>query len=134
MFFRNSLCRTVVMIVTLLVVTVQSMHAQSLRENDPCEYARSLGADDTSGCLWFSAGCMLSIVGVAGAYLIRPNPPASLLVGRGPDYVATYADCYERGAVGNQAKWAWIGCGTSFVLVPVVYMGLFINLIMATSR
>lgn len=134
MNFHNSLCRTFVTIVTLIVVLVQSMSAQSLRENDPCEYARSLGADDTSGCLWFSAGCLFSIAGVAGAYLIRPNPPASLLIGKGPDYVALYADCYNDGAVGNQARWAWIGCGTGCVLVPVIYMGLFINVIMATSR
>lgn len=130
----NGIIRTIVSLITMFSLLTHVTEAQSLRAGDPCEYARSVGAENTSGCLWFSVGCILPVVGVIGAYLIRPDPPATLLVGKGADYIAVYADCYEGGAVGNQAKWAWIGCGSALVLVPVVYMGLFIGIIMASSR
>lgn len=111
----------IVVVYALLVSMLLSLNAPILRAEDPCEYARSAGAERSSGCLWYSIGCVLPILGVIGAYLITPDPPMAALVGKGPAYVDTYIDCYKGGATSVQAKWAWIGCGCGTLLgVPLL--------------
>lgn len=105
----------------LLISLLIGMCAPVLRAEDPCEYARSAGAERASGCLWYSIGCALPIIGVIGSYIITPDPPAAALVGKGANYVDTYVDCYKSGATSVQAKWAWIGCGCGVLLgIPIL--------------
>jgi len=65
---------------------------------------------DVSGTTWFIIGFFLGIVGYALAYLIVPNPPSSTLVGKSPEYVATYSDAYREEGKRIQTSKALIGC------------------------
>jgi len=50
---------------------------------------------DISGSTWFVVGCLAGLIG----YLIAmqdPYPPATVLLGKSPEYVAAYTDCYRR--------------------------------------
>ena len=71
------------------------------------------GKSNTSGFLWFGAGCLFNWLGVAAAYLILPNPPATRLLGKSSEYVAAYTDAYREAAKGEQTKNAWTGCAVS---------------------
>ena len=105
-----------------LSLMFQPIVADVLQTGDSCAEGRRDGDTETSGILWFVAGCGLGILGVVGAYLIKPTPPAAKLVGKSPDYVAAYSDCYRDAAVSVQTKWAWIGCGSSVVLWLVYFL------------
>ena len=111
----------VVIVSALLISFTLGVCAPVLRAEDPCEYARSAGAERASGCLWYTIGCALPIIGAIGSYIITPDPPAAALVGKGANYVDTYVDCYKGGATSVQAKWAWIGCGCGTLLgIPLL--------------
>jgi hypothetical protein len=110
----------IVVVWGLLLSTLLCVCAPIVRAEDPCEYARAAGAERSSGCLWYTVGCALPILGVIGSYLITPDPPTAALVGKGPSYIDTYVDCYKGGARSVQAKWAWIGCGCGVLLgIPI---------------
>ena len=60
--------------------------------------------------LGVAGGCVLGSVGLLGAYLYEPVPPASRLMGKSPEYVLFYADAYKARAQNLQLKSAFIGC------------------------
>jgi hypothetical protein len=105
--------------------------AKSLQSetDEACAAAQADAEEETSGALWFLAGCALTWVGVVGAYVIKPNPTATKLLGKSPEYVAAYTDCYKDKAVSIQTKWAWIGCGVS----AVAYLIYVIAVVAAAS-
>ena len=57
-----------------------------------------------------AGGCVLGSVGLLGAYLYEPVPPASRLMGKSPEYVLFYADAYKSRARSLQLRSAFIGC------------------------
>ncbi len=65
---------------------------------------------------WFAAGCLLDLIGVAGAYLIVPDPPAEALMGKTADYVADYTAGYKDAIRGEDTKYALYGWGTEVVV------------------
>ena len=65
---------------------------------------------NTNSGLWFLAGFLGGIIGVAIAYIYEPSPPAVKLLGKSPEYVAVYIDAYRSAARKMQARWAWTGC------------------------
>jgi hypothetical protein len=68
------------------------------------------GKANTSGILWFGAGCVGSWVGVLVSYLVTPNPPGTRLLGKSSEYVAAYTGSYSESAKSVQTKNAWTGC------------------------
>jgi hypothetical protein len=79
---------------------------------------------EVNGTLWFMAGCCMSWTGVLFAYLYAPNPPATRLLGKSPEYVAAYTDAYRAAAKGTQTSNAWSGCvvfGLSYSALLAVY-------------
>ena len=86
---------------------------------------------EVGSTLWFMAGCCISATGVLFAYLYTPNPPASRLLGKSPEYVAAYTDAYRAAAKGVQTSNAWSGCvvfGLSYAALCVVYFLLLSSL------
>ncbi|MBU3700233.1 MAG: hypothetical protein FGM33_09560 [Candidatus Kapabacteria bacterium] len=119
-FFReSSIMRfvTVLALASLMFVTT----APKAYSAETCEDARQAASSKTSSVLWFGAGCLLNGLGVLGAYVIKPDPPMTSIVGKDAMYVAKYTDCYQDEASSIQTKWAWIGCGAS-VAVYVLYI------------
>jgi len=65
---------------------------------------------NVNGTLWLAVGCVGCVVGLAMAYIYEPNPSATLLLGKSPEYVAAYTDGYKSAAKSVQTNRAWIGC------------------------
>ena len=85
---------------------------------------------DVNGTLWFFVGCIGGWLGVAGAYLIKPSPPASRLIGKSPEYIAFYTDAYQAKAKSIQTGKAWTGCLVS----AVAYVAYVVVLTVAAAE
>jgi len=84
---------------------------------------------DANKTIWFIAGCCGGIVGLIIAYAIEPSPPAVKLLGKSPEYVATYTDCYKAKRKSIQTKTAMTGCG----ITTVVYLALYVVALAAAA-
>ena len=82
---------------------------------------------NTSGCLWFVAGCFGGVLGLIIAYVYTPSPPASKFIGKSPEYVAYYTDFYQSKAKSIQTKQTWTGCivsGIANCVLTIVYVAV----------
>lgn len=77
---------------------------------DAVVLAQQRAESDVNKTLWMGAGCLLGITGVILAYIIEPSPPTAALVGKPPEYTATYIRAYKEKARNIQAKYALYGC------------------------
>ncbi len=77
---------------------------------------------DTSGVMWFGAGCLFGILGVAAGYLITPTPPAARVIGKAPEYVAVYVPSYQTAGKSIQGKLAIYGCLLGSVGSTIIYV------------
>jgi len=77
---------------------------------EACLKAQMDARADIEGEIWFGAGFLFGILGVGAAYLIEPTPPLRRLIGKSPEYVAYYTDCYKEAAREYQTDNAMIGC------------------------
>jgi hypothetical protein len=84
-----------------------------------CADAQRQATMDTSGGTWFAIGCLAGLIGWLIAYAMDSNPPASSLVGKSPEYVAAYSDCYKNKAKSIKTNRAMVGClvGTTVAVV-----------------
>ncbi len=97
-----------------VVVSAQSMQ-------QACVQAQADAERDVNGVLWMAAGFFFGLLGIGAAYVIEPDPPATKLMGKNPEYVAAYTDCYKRAGRDIQVKKALTGCVASAVLSAAVY-------------
>jgi len=80
---------------------------------------------DNSGILWFFLGFLGGVITIAIAALITPNVPQTALLGKSPEYVATYSDAYISKAKKIRLNNALIGCGAWAVLWVVLVVVVF---------
>lgn len=88
-----------------------------------CTDGERQAQSDISGGTWFAIGCLAGLIG----YLIamsEPNPPAMQLLGKSPEYVAAYSDCYRKKGKNIKSKNALTGClvgtGATVVLYAIL--------------
>ena len=80
---------------------------------------------NTNGTLWLAAGCLFTWVGLLAAYIYEPNPSATMLLGKSPEYVAAYTDAYKATAKSVQSSKALIGCIVGTIVTVVLYAAAF---------
>lgn len=95
--------------------------AQSEEIANACKQGEFDAQKDVNGTLWLAIGFFGGILGIAAAYIIEPTPPASRLIGKSPEYVAAYTDCYKSAGKDVQTKKAITGCVIGGLLYVVVY-------------
>jgi len=98
---------------------------------DACLQAQMDAERDVNSTLWLGAGCLFTLLGVGAAYLIEPSPSAVSMLGKSPEYVAAYTDCYKDKGRSIQTKNAWTGCLIGAVAESALYV-IYILLIAAT--
>uniref|UniRef100_A0A7C2PLG9 Uncharacterized protein n=1 Tax=candidate division WOR-3 bacterium TaxID=2052148 RepID=A0A7C2PLG9_UNCW3 len=107
--------------------------AQSEEIANACRQAEFDAQRDVNGTLWLGAGCLFGLLGVGAAYIFEPSPPASRLLGKSPEYVASYTDCYKAAAKKIQTNNAIKGCVISGVLYIAWYVVWMLIGIASTS-
>ena len=83
--------------------------AESEEVANACKQGEFDAHRDVNGTLWLAIGFFGGIFGIAAAYLIEPSPPASRLIGKSPEYIQVYTDCYKRKGKSVQGKKAITG-------------------------
>lgn len=88
---------------------------------------------DTSGILWFGAGCALGAIGIVLGFVIDPSPPAARLMGKSPEYVAAYSASYKSAGKSAQGKLAIYGCATTTLVVLAIYIIIIATAVKAVN-
>ena len=119
--------------VTIAQQTVVQIEAATAAEADANK--------DVNKLLCFSAGCVLSALfflpspygyffpptGIIGAYSYRPAPPPSRLIGKSPEYIATYTSAYQLKRGNIQAQWTSAGCLSGCVILGIIAVSIRIS-------
>ncbi len=102
-------------IILALNVYPEKLMAQT---KDACVQAQMDAERDVNGTMWLAIGCIGGIIGFAIAYIVEPSPPAGRLLGKSPEYVASYTNCYKAAGKKIQQDKALLGCiiGTAISL------------------
>ena len=83
-----------------------------------CVQGKADGERDGKGnAAWILGGVGCGIIGVGVAYLNKPSPDASTLLGKSPEYVLCYTEAYQNKARGKNAGYACIGWAISLVIL-----------------
>lgn len=114
--------------VLVLLIPLTMLNAQEGDIASACQQAQIDVRTDVNGTLWLGAGCLFGIFGVGAAYLIEPSPPAMRLMGKSPQYVAAYTDCYKSEGKTIQGKKAITGCLIGVAVEVVFYVLFFVAL------
>lgn len=116
------------MLVPLLMVSLLSLQTfpqQKARTEDlltACRDGQIAAKYNQDGFLWYSAGCLMGLIGILLAYVVEPVPPAVALMGKTPEYAFAYTDCYRTTAKRTRAQYAFAGLLTTGVLYLVFYI------------
>jgi len=100
-----------------------------------CANAERQARSDISGGTWFLIGCVIGPIGYLLA-MSEPNPPSTHLLGKSPEYVAAYTDCYRRMGKSIKTKNAMTGCliGVSInVVLLIIYFVLIYEAVEDTT-
>jgi len=113
---------------TLLIfsIPVLAQVAQSEEQRNALIDGEWQADQDTNKLLWFGVGCIGSLVGLAIASLIDPAVPQAPLLGKSPEYVASYSDAYKRKVKSIRTNYGLYGCGASILTYGLFYLILFV--------
>ena len=120
--------KSIILIAMVLILAVPFVSFAQKGTDDACRQAKIDAQRDINGTLWFGAGCLFGIFGYGAAYVIKPSPPATRLLGKSPEYVANYTDCYKEAGRKVQTKNALTGCLVSIAAEFVTYVLFFLVL------
>lgn len=120
-------------VMTPVLAQAQQARFMQTQARSEIDLGRADGERDAQAAankpLWFAAGCLGGLIGLVVAYAIEPNPPATKLLGKSPEYTAAYTDAYKGAAKSTQTRMALYGCGTA----AVFYIVYFVVVIAAAS-
>lgn len=85
---------------------------------------------NVNGTTWLAIGCIGGLLGVIIAYVYEPSPSATMLLGKSPEYVASYTDAYKMTAKKVQTGKAWTGC----IVFTLAYTALYVLAIAAAEE
>ena len=71
--------------------------------------------------LWFWGGCAGGVLVFLFSHIHEPSPPASSLLGKSPEYVASYTDAYQAKSRKLQTSRAMWGCVTGAAISGLAY-------------
>ena len=114
-------------IIALLAVPVMATAADA---GNACAIAQSAAKQDANGTLWFFLGCLGPIPVILG-YALEPSPSATALLGKSPEYVAVYTDCYKKEVKKTRGQNSLFGCLVTGGVYGCLY-GLYVVLLAAT--
>lgn len=114
----NSTFRVLALMMVILTFSIPPVtFAQQHLQAEAIITAERDAENDVSKGHWFLGGCFGGVVGVIVGYAVPPDPSATRLLGKSPEYVAAYTDAYRERAKMVQTNNALIGCVVSGLLI-----------------
>ena len=112
-------------LVVAVIMSIMIFAVPILAQQDEFMAGRITGEQaaraNTNGTMWLAVGCIGGLLGLVVAYVYEPNPPATLLLGKSPEYVAAYTDAYKTTAKSVQSGKALTGCIVGTIVTAVLY-------------
>ena len=121
---------TLNLVITPSALAMASMGYFSTRINEDAKSDAQKDADMVDTQIWFLAGCLGGVVGLIIAHAVEPKPSATALLGKSPEYIATYTDTYVEMVKKNQTKTALNGCIAGTLLT----IGLYAIILVAATN
>lgn len=119
---------------SLAMMLVTPLLAQAPGAQQACSRAQMDAERDVNGTLWLGIGFLFTfpLGWPLLPMMIEPSPSASRYVGKSPEYIAAYTDCYKSAAKKIQQNKALTGCiiGT---LAEIGCWGCYFGLIAASA-
>ena len=111
-------------LIALGIVLAFNVYPETLmaqNTGNACAQAQTDAQMDVNGTMWMAIGFLLGFpVGwPILPMVIEPSPPATRLMGKSPEYVATYTQCFKEAGKKIQQDKALIGC----IAGNLVYVG-----------
>ena len=101
----------IVLASSFFLMPIQStLLAQDKDAGTACVEGQQAAEANVKGGTWFAVGCLLGLTGWIVSMLVEPSPPASSLVGKSAEYVASFSDCYKSKGKSIQQSKAMTGC------------------------
>ncbi len=124
----NNANKALCLVLALLLVAVPVMAEQAEKKIlDDYTQGKADGERDAKGnTLWFFAGCCLGGTGIILAFLVKPDPPGSALLGKSPEYCMGYTEGYQAKASKQNVVYAVAGCITFWTLYLLFYVAVII--------
>ena len=125
----NSMFHVLVFLMAVLVFSMP-FAALSLQHSVRAEAIAAAEQDASANVnttLWFWGGCAGGVLVFLFSHIHEPSPPASALLGKSPEYVASYTDAYQAKARKLQTSRAMWGCVTGGVISGLAYGCLVIT-------
>lgn len=119
---------------TCILVLLQLLLPLALYANQHsniCQKAEADAVAQFNKPLWLGAGCLLGLTGILVGYLYEPTPPAVTLVGKDPEFVAVYTDCYKKYSRDKQFKTSIFGCVAGQASCCLLYTVIYLPVMMA---
>ena len=113
-----------VMTVLIFSMPIVTLAQQTSVDTDAVAAAEADAEADVNKLLWFAAGCVAPGLGTIASYVVEPTPPAGRLMGKSPEYVASYTDAYKAKSKNLQTRTALMGCAVGCGVSAVGYVFL----------
>ena len=113
--------KKVLLIVAIFMAFLPVISVAQVLDSEACAQAKADAEMEVNKTMWFAGGCLIGILAVGAAYLVKPNPPASKLVGKSPEYIASYSDCYKEKASSIQTSSSMYGCVVGTLISAAIY-------------
>ncbi|MBI1930380.1 hypothetical protein HYR99_39780 [Candidatus Poribacteria bacterium] len=126
---KNRVSLVPILVVVLILNPLFVAFAQQVDESVEARIVAEHDAQmDSNGAPWLRAGCTGCLLVPIIASVDSPSPPASRLttfrlMGKSPEYIASYTRAYRAKARSIQARKAWTGflvAMGSLVLLPIL--------------
>ncbi|MCK4510640.1 hypothetical protein KAW64_02825 [bacterium] len=117
---RGPLASVMLVVYCAVVLVIPAVVFAQIEESTAveCMQGKTDGERDGKGnAAWILGGIGCGIIGVGAAYFSKPNPDASVLLGKSPEYVLCYTEAYQSKAKGKNAGYAAIGWAISLVIL-----------------
>jgi hypothetical protein len=108
----------------LLMFAIPAVPAFCQGGGDDCIKGRFDGEKAAKGSPgWYVAGFFCGIFGFIAAAIVKPAPPADVLVGKSPEYVTCFTDAYQsksknRNIMNACAGWA-LGASVALLIMSI---------------
>lgn len=110
-----ALRKSLVTLLTFLMLFIP-VFSQAQQPSDFLQGKMDGERDAKGNFLWFIAGVGCGIFGIGAAYIVKPEPSATALVGKSSDYVLGYTEGYKEEGRSKNTTYAAVGCLTWSVI------------------
>ena len=109
-----------------ILIAILLLNPAVIMAQDACIAANQQAARDVDKTTWTILGCLSPVIAYLVAVSVKPAPPATALLGKSPEYVAMYTDCYSREAQGRKVSGVKTGC-----YINVAFIAAYVVLVIA---